>query len=144
MSRVTVPPLTETIVIERGGWHPRYAEVLAIASDGRYGFALVDGNGDRSELESEIWIFEEGRWSPDSSEGDGPRWYSRPWSSGWGGGSDADDGFAFIYGFAPGWSTVDITTLGETHRLSVGTNHFWAFLRAGDSSPDDRSVSLNI
>jgi hypothetical protein len=44
------PALTEDDVLSHGGWHPRYARVLAVTSDGDYGFALVDGNGDGAEL----------------------------------------------------------------------------------------------
>jgi hypothetical protein len=44
-------PLTAGEVIAKGGWHPKYARVIALASDDGYGFALVDGNGDGSELE---------------------------------------------------------------------------------------------
>jgi len=47
------PALTGDEVLAHGGWHPRYARVLAIASDGGYGFAVVDGNGDGAELEAE-------------------------------------------------------------------------------------------
>jgi hypothetical protein len=36
----------------------RYAHVLAVASDGDYGFALVGGNGDGAELEAETWIWD--------------------------------------------------------------------------------------
>jgi hypothetical protein len=34
--------------------------VIAVASAGDYGFALVDGNGDGSELEAEHWLWQEG------------------------------------------------------------------------------------
>ncbi len=39
------PGLSAHEVLARGGWHPRYARFLAVASDGDYGFAVVDGNG---------------------------------------------------------------------------------------------------
>jgi hypothetical protein len=42
--------LSEEDVIACGGWHRGYARVLAVASDGDYGFAVVDGNGDGAEL----------------------------------------------------------------------------------------------
>jgi hypothetical protein len=48
-------PLTAAEVIAKGGWHPCYARVIALSSDDGYGFALVDGNGDASELEAEAW-----------------------------------------------------------------------------------------
>jgi hypothetical protein len=53
-------PLTAGEVIAKGGWHPRYARVIALASDDGYGFALVDGNGDGSELEAEAWAWRDG------------------------------------------------------------------------------------
>jgi hypothetical protein len=55
-------PLTAEEVIADGGWHPRYARVIALASDDGYGFALVDGNGDGSELEAEAWTRRDGTW----------------------------------------------------------------------------------
>jgi hypothetical protein len=47
------PGLTEQEVLTHGGWHPRHARVLAVTSDGDYGFALVDGNGDGAGLEAD-------------------------------------------------------------------------------------------
>src|SRR5258706_3955018 len=52
------PSLAEEEVLAHGGWHPRYARVLAVASDGDYGdygFAVVDGNADSADLEGEMW-----------------------------------------------------------------------------------------
>ena len=49
------PGLSEEDVLGHGGWHPRYARVLAITSGGDYSFAVVDGNGDGAELEAEMW-----------------------------------------------------------------------------------------
>jgi len=39
------PRLTSIDIIAAGGWHPRYACVLAIALDGDHAVAVVDGNG---------------------------------------------------------------------------------------------------
>jgi len=66
------PALTPAEVIAGGGWHPRYARVLATASDGDYGFALVDGNGDGAELEAEAWMWDHGNWAGAGSSGAGP------------------------------------------------------------------------
>lgn len=56
--------LTTTEVLALGGWHPRYARVIAVASAGAHGFARVDGNGDASELEAKHWLWHEGSWQP--------------------------------------------------------------------------------
>lgn len=53
LSRPRNHPLTAGEVLAKGGWHPRYARVIAVTSDGDYGFALIDGNGDGQELEAE-------------------------------------------------------------------------------------------
>jgi hypothetical protein len=71
------PGLGHREVLASGGWHPRYARALITASDGDYGFALVDGNGDGAELEEELWQWEDspgghGRWQAGSSSGAGP------------------------------------------------------------------------
>ena len=54
------PGLSHRDVLASGGWHPRYARALISASDGDYGFTLVDGNGDGAELEEELWQWEDG------------------------------------------------------------------------------------
>ncbi len=78
------PGLSHRDVLASGGWHPRYARVLITASDGDYGFALVDGNGDGAELEEELWRWEDGgpaghgHWEGGSSSGAGPLGYLPP------------------------------------------------------------------
>jgi hypothetical protein len=54
------PRLTEKRVIAQGGWHPRYARAVAIATDSDFGLALVDGKGDGAELADEIWMLADG------------------------------------------------------------------------------------
>ncbi len=66
------PALSERDVLGHGRWHPRYACVLAVASDDGYGFAVVDGNGDGAELEAETWVWENGMWTAAGSSGAGP------------------------------------------------------------------------
>jgi len=68
------PSLAEEEVLAHGGWHPRYARVLAVASDGDYGdygFAVVDGNGDGADLEAEMWQWDCGNWDGAGSSGAG-------------------------------------------------------------------------
>jgi len=64
-------PLTAAEIIAKGGWHPGYARVIALASHDGYGFALVDGNGDGSELEAETWAWRDGAWHGLGSSGAG-------------------------------------------------------------------------
>jgi hypothetical protein len=64
--------LNAQTVVERGGWHPRYARVLFILQLGDEGLVLVDGNGDGAEVESDQWFLTDEGWVAGSSSGIGP------------------------------------------------------------------------
>jgi hypothetical protein len=134
MSRVTVPPLTPEIVMAAAEWHPRYAEILAIASDGIYGVSVVDGNSDRADIDVGIWRFEDGSWREHSSWGAFGEPVVEAWTSGWGGTPGAA---CAIHGYAPDLSSMDITLAGVVHRVAVGGNGYWAFIKATRDWPDD-------
>jgi hypothetical protein len=118
------PPLTEQDVLARGGWHPRYARVLAVASDGDYGFALTDGNGDGAELEEETWKWDDGAWQPRSSCGGGPLDYLGPVITG----GYFDDAY-YAFGHAPGRQSVTVEFDGRDHEVPVGRHGVWAFIK---------------
>lgn len=116
--------LTEGEVIAGGGWHPRYARVLAAASDSDYGFAVIDGNGDGAELETEIWEWDGERWTAGSSSGAGPLDGLRPVQTG----GQAGHAY-FAYGSAPGRQTITITFDGNLHQVPVSHLGVWAFIK---------------
>jgi len=116
--------LTTEDVLAHGGWHPRYARVIAVTSDGDYGFALVDGNGDGSELEAEIWTWQDGTWTSGSSSGAGPLQDVGPVQTG------GRIGHAyFAYGSAPGRQTITIAFDGQLHSTPVDSFGIWAFIK---------------
>jgi hypothetical protein len=119
------PALTPEEVIARGGWDLRYARVLAMASDGDYGFALVDGNGDGTELEAEAWIWHGGSWTGAHSSGAGPLSHLGPVHTG---GRIHDAWFA--YGKAPGRQSIMIDFGGQLHQVPVSRHRVWAFIRS--------------
>jgi hypothetical protein len=125
------PGLGEGDVIARGGWHPRYARVLATASDGDFGLAVVDGNGDGAELEEEMWLWDEGAWASGSSSGAGPL---EGLESIRAGGEHGDARFA--YGRAPGRSSVTISFDHSLHQVPVGRHGVWAFITASPGAAD--------
>jgi hypothetical protein len=90
-------PLTAAEVIAKGGWHPRYARVIALASDDGYGFALADGNGDGSELEAEAWTWRDGAWHRSAASGAGQLDGVGPISTG----RQIGENAWFAYGSAP-------------------------------------------
>ena len=127
-------PLNGAEVVARGGWHPRYARVIAVASDGDYGFALVDGNGDGSELEAEVWTWGDGTWECGATSGAGPL-------DGVGSirtGGQIHENAWYAYGSAPGRHTVTIAFDGRLHLIPVGGHGVWAFIaaRPGRSGQD--------
>lgn len=119
-------PLTAAEVLAGGGWHPRYARVIALASDDGYGFALVDGNGDGSELEAEHWTLWDGTWGCEASSGAGPLDGVGPIRTG---GQTSETAW-FAYGSAPGRDAVTIAFDGGLHQVPVGEHGVWAFIAA--------------
>jgi hypothetical protein len=119
------PGLTEQDVLTRGGWNPRYARVLAVASDGDYGFAVTDGNGDGAELEEEMWQWDSGHWEPGASSGGGHLDNLGPERTG---GFIAEVAY-FACGSAPGRSSITIEFDGQMYQAPVGKYEVWAFIK---------------
>lgn len=122
------PVLTKGEVIAGGGWHPRHARVLAAASDGDYGFAVVDGNGDGAELEAEMWEWDGERWTAGSSSGAGPLDGLGPVQTG----GQIDNAY-FAYGSAPGRQTITINFDGSLYQIPVSHLGVWAFIKTSTS-----------
>ncbi len=118
------PGLSQEDVLARGGWHPRYARVLAVASDGNYGFAVVDGNGDGAELEAETWEWDNGSWQGAFSSGAGPLSTLGPLQTG----GQIGEAY-FAYGKAPGRQRVTISFDGRPHDVPVSREGVWAFVK---------------
>jgi hypothetical protein len=119
------PALTPGEVLANGGWNLRYARVLAVASDGDYGFALVDGNGDGAELEAEAWIWDSGTWVGGCTSGAGPLSHLGPVSND----GQIDDAACFAYGSAAGRQSVTVEFGGRLHQVPVNRYGVWAFIK---------------
>lgn len=126
------PPLSEQDVLATGGWHPSYVRVLATASDGDFGVAIVDGNGDGAELEEEAWLWDDadGRWTGGSTSGAGPLDHLDAIHSG---GQVGDACYA--YGRAAARSSVRIRFGGQMFEVAVGPHGVWAFIGTGTGPP---------
>jgi hypothetical protein len=131
-------PLTAAEVIAKGGWHRGYARVIVLASDDDYGFALVDGNGDGSELEAECWAWRDGGWQGSASSGAGRLEDVGPIRTG---GRIGDDAW-FAYGSAPGRETVTITFGGGLRPVPVGAHGIWAFIAVRPGRPGGDAPAL--
>jgi hypothetical protein len=107
--------------------------VLALASDGDCGLAIVDGNGDGAELESEQWLWDAGDgWVAGSSSGTGPLDYLGSLQTG---GEFGDACFA--YGRARERQSVTISFAGREYEVRVGAEGVWAFLKVASGSRAD-------
>jgi hypothetical protein len=120
------PALTPEDVRAAGGWHPRYVRVLAVASDGDYGIAVVDGNGDGAELEEEAWLWDDGGWRPGTSSGAGPLSFLASIQTG---GQVGEASYA--YGQVPGRDAVRVSFGGQAYDVPVGPHGVWAFIKSG-------------
>ncbi|HEX3387744.1 MAG TPA: hypothetical protein VHT94_01775 [Streptosporangiaceae bacterium] len=117
------PGLSLQEVLSLGGWHLAYARVLIAASDGDYGFALVDGNGDGAELEEELWVWEGGRWQGGSTSGAGALDWLGPLVAG----GRVDDAF-FAYGRVPGRESVTIEFEHRRYEVPAPLG-IWGFIK---------------
>jgi hypothetical protein len=118
------PALTAHDVLAHSGWPAQYARVLAVASDGDYGFALVDGNGDGAELEAEIWLWHDDAWTDGGSSGAG----SLSTLDSVRAAQHADDA-CYAYGSAPGRRSITLTLDGHRYDVPVGEQGVWAFVK---------------
>ena len=123
------PALTPEDVLADGGWHPSYVRVLATASDGDYGVAIVDGNGDGAELEEEAWFWEDGQWRGGPTSGAGPLDFLGAIQSPGGMVGEAP----YAYGRAAGRDSVRISFAGQVYEVPVGPEGVWAFIKIGNA-----------
>ncbi len=132
------PGLSEEEVLARGGWHPRYARILAAVSDGDFGFAVIDGNGDGAELEAEAWTWDNGTWHGASSSGAGALSDLGPLRTG-----GQIGGACFAYGAAPSRrQSVTISFEGRLHDIPVGPAGVWAFIKVRTNPADYEPPAL--
>ena len=98
--------------------------MLAVASDGDYGFALVDGNGDGAELEAEAWLWDSGQWEPGTSSGAGPLDHTGSVQTGGEGGEAR-----YAYGRAPGRQVITVSFEHRQYEVPVSQYGVWAFVQ---------------
>ena len=65
-----VKELDGRLVLSAGGWDPRYAVTLAVASHDDVGAALIDTNGDEADIDLDVYERDaDGVWQEVSSLG---------------------------------------------------------------------------
>jgi hypothetical protein len=122
---VGVKELTAESAISEGGWHPEHAVVLAIATHGDLGAALIDSNGDGADIDLDLYERDgSGDWSETGSSGVGdvgPVWNYRTVAT-WGRG-------------APG-ELVNVAYLTHRATVTVASTGWWLFI----APPEDEAT----
>lgn len=121
------PELTRQEVIARGGWHPTYALVLALASDEDVAVALVAGNGLGYEMEIEMWGLADDKWTPMHSFGLAPR------PGGHASGSGGGAAYAAGLGDAAPGQRVLVAYADDVVELATNDNGAWAWIKRAEN-----------
>ena len=122
-------PLTEEAAIRAGGWHPRYAVVLAVATYGDVAAALVDANGDGANIDLDQY-----QWGPE----DGWICFS---SHGCGSSGLTCTGLTVTaFGKASPGEIVQLEYLGATHEATANGRGWWLFVTA----PEDEETMIRV
>lgn len=110
-------------VIEAGGWNPRYARVVGLASWDCYAIAVVDGDGSGRELDIEQWMFNGTCWIGGTSSGAGsldafPSFTSAGW----------ENHYVFAVGKAEPNSTIFLRQGDAVVTVAASRYGIWACL----------------
>ena len=112
--------LTEALVLESGGWHPRYARVVLLIEEGTVAVAIVDGNGDGAELELEHWTVVGDEWQCELSGGLGALDEPGSWESGWA------SGVGYAVGREVPGATIEVEWRHERKQVRANEVGLWA------------------
>ncbi len=119
---LAVKELDDRFVISAGGWDPRYAVTLAVATYQGVGAALIDTNGDERDVDLDIYERDaDGVWQAGSSSG----------GSGESGGFLSDRMAVCSGRTGPGW-VVDIEYSGQRHSVRASAMGWWLFVTVAD------------
>jgi len=114
-----LPALTSDVILDKGGWHPRYARVLVIHQIGTEAVSLVDGNGDGAEVDCGQWFLADDGWIPGASSGIGPMEERPLWTWGW----IADSGY--VIGQTTPGGMVNVGWADQVEQATADRNGIW-------------------
>jgi hypothetical protein len=127
-----VKELSVSNLLSAGGWDPRYAVILAVASYDGVAGALIDANGDEADIDLDEYECDAaGNWyetGSGSAGGEGTSWSTRVAAT-WGRG-------------APG-EIVKIDYLGHSYSIAASSAGWWLFVMPStedfDAVPQQRT-----
>ena len=129
----SVDELDATLVLLAGGWDPRYAVTLAVASRDGVGAALIDSNGDEVDVDLDMYERDsDGTWHDGASSGVGDE------------GSSVSEGIAVAWGRSAPGSIVDVGYTAQRFPVVTAQTGWWLFVAlAVPGSADDFPVVLS-
>jgi hypothetical protein len=117
--------------VQAGGWDPRHAVALAVASSGDIAAALIDTNGDRADIDLDQYERDaDGHWNEVISGSAGA------------GGSSWSQLIAATWGQAQPAATIEIEYLGHRHSVVASEAGWWLFV--APATTDSRLVPRQI
>lgn len=110
--------------VQAGGWDPRYAVVLAMASRGDVAAALIDTNGDGADIDLDQY----------ASDADG-HWNEAISGSASAGGSSWSQRVVTIWGQAEPGATIEVEYLGRRDLVVASEAGWWMFVAPATKDP---------
>lgn len=123
---LSMKELDDCFVISAGGWDPRIAVTLAVASYQGVGTALIDTNGDERDIDLDIYERDaDGFWQGVSSSGGGGEF-----------GGFFPDRIAVCSGRTKPGLVVDIEYSGQRHSVRASASGWWLFVTVTSPGSD--------
>ena len=120
-----VEELNSRLVLSAGGWDPRYAVTLAVASADDVGAALIDTNGDEADIDLDGYQRDaDGGWEETSSSGVGD------------GGCFLSNRMAVIFGRTGPGLMVDIEYAGQRGSIVASATGWWLYVAVAIAGSD--------
>lgn len=122
---LNVDELDATLVLRAGGWDPRYAVTLAVASHNGVGAALIDSKGDEADVDLDMYERDaDGVWGEGCSSGVGDV------------GALLSGNTAVAWGRAAPGLIVDIQYAGQRYSVVTAETGWWLFVALAVSGSD--------
>ena len=116
-----------TLVLRAGGWDPRYAVTLAVASRDGVGAALIDSNGDEVDIDLDIYERDsDGTWHDGNSSGVGDE------------GSCVSEGVAVAWGRSEPGAIVEVAYAAQRSSVITAQTGWWLFVAFSAPGADDQ------